>query len=358
MRKIKILAIFSATMLLLAGCGLSYGEPNQKVLNDGGIWKSIDKGGKWTQKVAMPTAAGVQSIGFLNVNQLAADPTDNQVIYATTPDKGTIFTLDGAESWLRPAHPHADMVSVNGLAVDSKDHCNLYAVGGNKIFKSSDCAREWQRVYFDTDATEIFNSVVVDNYNPAKIYVGGRSGRLITSADHGVSWKTLKKFDNEIKQIVINQKDTRIIYVATDSGGVYRTADSGSNWLNLNDAEFLKKEIKSSRSFYRLTEDMSHPDALFVATKGGLLYTPDGGQSWSAISTLNDFSKTKIYALASDPENSNGVYYATDKTFYKSLDGGKSWVSQKLPTTRAASSILVDFKDPKVIYLSTFSLSK
>ena len=51
-------------------------------------------------------------------------------------------------------------------------------------------------------------------------------------------------------------------------------------------------------------------------------------------------------------------YYGTDKTFYRTNDSGKTWTTKSLPSTGAATSLLIDFDNPQTIYLGITKLKK
>ena len=53
-----------------------------------------------------------------------------------------------------------------------------------------------------------------------------------------------------------------------------------------------------------------------------------------------------------------GIYYVTNTTFYRSLDGGINWSSNKLPTSRAGVKLLIDSKNPSIIYLAVRQIKK
>ena len=62
-----------------------------------GIWKSTDHGETFTKLTSTWDTPDAQSI-FVNVNKLAADPTDANLIYAATK-RGLRYTNDGGNTW-------------------------------------------------------------------------------------------------------------------------------------------------------------------------------------------------------------------------------------------------------------------
>ena len=102
----------------------------------------------------------------------------------------------------------------------------------------------------------------------------------------------------------------------------------------------------------------SETDTIFLATAYGLLKSGDKGVTWEQIQVIPPEKKATINALAVNPENSQEIYYVTNTTFYRSVDGGENWSSRKLPTSRAGWKLLIDPKNPSIIYMGVRKLGK
>ena len=64
-----------------------------------------------------------------------------------------------------------------------------------------------------------------------------------------------------------------------------------------------------------------------------------------------------IRTMAVNPLDAKQIYYATNLTFFRSVDGGVTWSNKKLPTSRGASAIVIDYKNPNNIYLGVNVIS-
>lgn len=345
-----IFLLLAGTTLMGQGC-ISFGGGGTKAGIDGGVFKSTDKGENWVQKVAV-AATKPASINNVNVVTMIFDPQDSRTIYLGT-ENGLFYTLDGAESWFQAGALSSGKVSA--VAIDAKDKCNLYAAIGNKVFKTTDCTRTWQNIYVDTRADQVVTALASDSYNPNIIYAGLSGGDLIKSVDGGISWTVIRRFENQVAKILINFYDTRIIYVATLGAGIWKSTDGGTNWVDLNEK---LREYDGSMEFKNLVLDFSKKDSLVLASKYGLLRTLDGGLTWESIQLLTPPGSVDIYSLALNPQNGNEIYYGTSSTLYKSNDGGAKWVTRKLPTTRAATYLLVDPNNGNIVYLGTTKFKK
>jgi photosystem II stability/assembly factor-like uncharacterized protein len=347
----------SFVFLLLAGLALtgagciSFGGTGASG-TDGGVFKSGDKGNSWQQKVAV-AAVKPGSLAGVNVVSLVFDPEDSKTIYLATADNGLFYTTDGGDSWFVAGGLNNGRI--NAVAVDAKNKCNVYASAGNKIFKTTDCTRGWQNIYIDTRADQSVTSIAVDSYTPNIVYAGLSGGDMLKSTDSGASWTVVKRFDNQVAKILVNFYDTRVIYVGTATNGIWKSTDGGASWTDLSDK---LSSFDGARDFKNLIFDFSKHDALILASKYGLLRTSDGGASWQAINLLTPPGGVVIYSLAANPQNGNEIYYGTASTLYISSDGGSKWVTKKLPTSRAATYLLVDPGNGSVIYMGTTKLKQ
>lgn len=340
--------------LVLAGPGcISFGGGGGGASgNDGGIFKSADKAENWQQKVAV-AATKPGSLGGVDVVTIVFDPKDSKTMYLGTAANGLFYTTDAAESWFQV--PTLAVGRVSAIAVDTKDKCNVFVSSGNKIFKTSDCTRTWQNVYVDTRSDQTVSAMAVDTYNPTTLYAGLSGGDMLKSTDAGASWSVIKRFENELRKILVNFYDTRILYVGTDNRGIWKSTDGGANWTDLSEK---LEQFDDALDFKNLILDFSKHDNLIYASRYGLLRTTDGGANWTAIELLTPPGSVDIYSLAANPQNGNEIYYGTTSTLYKTVDGGVRWVTKKLPTTRAATYLLIDPNDGNLVYLGTTRFQK
>src|SRR5688572_19958607 len=344
----KALTVIAASLLFVgAGC-ISFGSSNATNAGaDGGVFKTGNKGDAWVQKTAIPTTTGEKrAISNANVIFMLQDPGDPNALYIGTADNGMFYTYDGGESWMQS--PQLSRGRVPSIAVDSKDKCTVYVAVENKLLKSEDCSRTWTTTYLDSRLDKLSSAVAVDFYNPKIVWVANNAGDLLRSTDAGASWSNVKSFQNPIMKIAMNASDSRHIFIATKASGVWRSDDGGGNWVDMSETY---NEFSGSKEFFDMAVGVSDASTIVLATKYGLIRSTDGGVKWDDIELLTPAGTTLIYSVAIDPKDSNNLYYGTSTTFYRSPNGGVNWVPKKLPSTRTATTLLVDRTNPEILYL-------
>ncbi len=361
----SFLAIFT---LSLSGCSLSFNTQDKAGSDFGGVFVTANKGDVWRQMSLMPTVTGSpDNIGHLDVSNLVVDPSDPAAVYMTTLNDGLYYTYNVTKGW-----HHADTLpraTINDVAVNAKNKCNIFAAIGNKLYKSVDCSRNWSEVYFDNNPSVQVMAVAVDHYDGNSVYIGTSRGEVIKSLDGGATWRTIQRLNDGVRRIAVHPTDSRIVFVASVKNGLYRFNSNeavnldqlseyqnkfdGTNWMDLN-AEL--KEFNMGFNFKSL--EFSSDNNMFLASDKVLLKSTDSGASWAKIKLITPEKETAINALAVNPKNANEIYYVTDTTFYRSVDGGNTWTTKQLPTTRGGNALLVDPENTDVIYLGIKKIKK
>ena len=110
------------------------------------------------------------------------------------------------------------------------------------------------------------------------------------------------------------------------------------------------KQIRNGKDVRRLLLDPTSPNTFLLASRNAISRSTDGGITWTALPIISP-DTVDILAFAINAKKSNEMYYGTATTFYRSIDGGQHWSTDKLPTRRFASAILIDQEKPEVVYL-------
>lgn len=363
-KSFKLIIALTILVFLTSACTISTSSTGNSQSVDSSVFASADRGDTWRSMTAIPAASGsAGSIANVSVNVMTMDPSDNQAIYLGSYETGLYYTYKISEGWnLVKGLPTA---TINDIKVDPKSKCILYAAISNRVYRSTDCSRNWTQVYYDSNATVSVNAIAIDQYNPSNIYVGTSRGEIIKSIDSGNSWRTIQRMDEGVARLIISPLDSRLIFVATSKNNIFsfnsntntNPGDSANleanflveNWTDLNE---ILRDYNLGTSFKDIV--VSPKDGvIFLATEKVILRSNDNAMTWENIKLIQPEKDAVINAIAVDPQNSNNLYYVTNTTFFRSSDGGATWTTKKLPTKRAGRELLIDFKNPNVIYLGT-----
>lgn len=334
----------TALVLLGQGCG---GGSTKTAGPDGGIYRTSDGGDTWRQLQVINIGSKRASIANMGIVTMAVDPQDPKTVYAGTVENGVIFSTDGGESW-QPA-TGLSVGRVNAIAVDIKDKCTVYATLANQIMKTTTCARDWTRIYYDPRTDKSFTTLVSDWYNPQVVYAGTNDGDILRSENAGESWRVVHRVEGiRINQLVMDPRDSRILYGATQGSGIVKTVDGGQTWTS------IRKQLEAfenSRRTNLIVLDPNNANRLFTISKYGILKSDDGGAVWTALKLPTPPGDVDMKAMAVHPKDPKRIVYATNKAVIWSVDGGQTWTSKKLPTARGAAFMVYDKAEMPSLYL-------
>ncbi len=371
----KLKKVFLSLVLLplvLSGCtlGVSPAKNNQVAATfKGGMWRSPDLASNWEQIVNIYSTGGQQlNFNSANITTLAKDPSDKAAIYVGTDLYGIFYSYDYGQAWLNTVPAKG---TINDIAIDPKDKCTIYTAIFNSIYKSIDCSRTWQQIYFENRPNIYITSLNINYAEPNIIYAGNSDGWLMKSKDHGFSWDVINRFGNPIRKIFIqNHLDSKIMYVVTATGGIFRSADGGadpSTWVNLLNEKVAQADVaetdlkpfnqlSGAASLLAINIDYSVPDGLIYANSIGI-FRLTYGDMWKEVPLLPPQRKESVKALVVNPKNTNEIFYGTVGAFYHSIDNGANWNVTKVPNS-GWPSLLMFSDDAKYLYYGSYAATK
>ncbi|MDD2758383.1 MAG: hypothetical protein PHD72_03380 [Patescibacteria group bacterium] len=352
----KIFIVLGAVCLLVftgASC-----ITQQAAVGPMGVFRSADKGEKWTQINALPTSQGVKSISGVRTYRIFDDPSDPNAFYLATRGQGLYYTYNNGDSW--QAVPFMNGKFIYALVVDPKDKCTIYASDGPRVYKTIDCARTWEQVFNETRTGERLVALDIGIFDNKKIIWGAElNGDILISRDEGRGWQVVKRFNLQLQDLAVDRAATTTrVYVATYRSGLYRTDDNGATWVDLREG---MKKFNDSKTFYRILINPAQKNSLFWVSKYGILRSDDAGVTWTDMKLLTPPGAVAIYGFAVNPKNQKEIYYTgtilgeknahINSTFYKSTDGGVTWVTKKLPTNTIPAAIKVHTVNDSVLLM-------
>ncbi|HEY0449158.1 hypothetical protein [Actinophytocola sp.] len=239
-----------------------------------GVWESRDGGRHWSLKKGTTDE-------LHGATDLALDPQDPRVLYASFWGDGLYRSADGGATWasalgdlpkgnyleggtrfsLGLSHPAGDAHPTLYTGFDYFDLSDEYHRA--RLYKSTDDGAHWTATQTGTGTDSILdycgtqcfydNVVKPDPTNPDVIYLAGsygynnspQSGGVYRSTDGGATWKNLGyDLHPDFHAIALQANDTKHIAIGND-GGVWQSPDGGgrtgagqplsaADWENLN----------------------------------------------------------------------------------------------------------------------------
>jgi len=266
-----------------------------------GVFCSSDEGASWVSRN--------RGLNGATVAAMAIAPSNPRIAYALggtfarTDDAGATWSID-----VRPStSPTGD------VAVDPKNPDIVYASAySSGVLRSADGGATWlPAAPIESPVT----SIAIDPESPATLYAA--DGRLWKSTDSGTSWSIAGAgLPNGVDLVVVDASDHDVLYAAAPA--LYRSADAGASWSLVYD-----------RGVSSVASDPAHPGTVYAAEFFGVVKSEDFGATWSLTTPFNTTpyqlacdSRGFVYA--------SGYYSAPQLSgagneLLRSLDGGASW---------------------------------
>lgn len=330
--------------------------------------------------VCVPAVAQWRSVGpdGGGITTLVVDPERSSTLYAGTAS-GVFKSIDGGRTWSSAGLAKQE---VTALAASGGPARALYAatasdsVRSNGVFRSDDGGASWtparagleEPEYPSGDRFLRILSLAVDPRDPSTVWAGTRTvGSLLVSVDRGESWREVKRFEDDVRSIVVDPADSRTIYVGVHcrmdmlnqfcgvvGRGVFCSRDGGASWSQLLD--LIGNGVR------RLVLVPSEPRTLLVVEKQRVLISSDRGESWSALAPIP--SLNELVDLAIDPTDLNRMVVATHGNgLFRSEDAGATWarVEPALACAESAmdgryleaTTLLFDRQNPSRMWVGT-----
>jgi hypothetical protein len=160
----------------------------------------------------------------LAVNELAIDPRDAHIVYASSFHHGLYRSTDGGQSWSQVGGGLPADKSITIVRIDPHDSSTIYA-GRNQagLYRSTDGGQTWRQLAAGLPAEGVITDVAFDPQDPQVLYAAEVFSGVYRSVNGGKSWNTLNEglLARSINALAISN-DGLHLYAASEGSGVYR----------------------------------------------------------------------------------------------------------------------------------------
>ena len=263
---------------------------------ENGIWKSEDTGGNWQQTTlnqgyvqgfdidSSATTTLVAGVGntvqkstdggttwetvYTNqpgntITQVRFDPSDDQVLYATTSGGIILKSLDQGKNW-RIIYQLLGGDYVKRLTILASDTHTLYALTSQSFYRSTDRGATWSDSIgqaLRTVSALPVNDFTYSDKTPNVMYVAVNAG-LFRSTDAGSTWKVVPTVipanTVAINSVALNPFAEKELYFTAGST-FYKSIDTGATWQTL-------KNVSTTRQLQVLVSQPRRPGLFYLGT--------------------------------------------------------------------------------------------
>ena len=310
--------------------------------NDGGIWRSTNRGGLWDNLNT--------NLSLTQFYDVAVHPLDEDIAYGGTQGNGTI-RFDGLAAWDHIATGDGGVVQVDFNTPEIVYHEFQYS-GSGFLRRSDDSGASFNSKTTGIDTSDPGRFIIpyeLDPSNPNRLVLG--TNRVYQSTDRGNSWSAISPVlgAGVVAALDVAASDGNTIYTAYTDGSVFATFDGGANWVqrttnlpgpptsgiysganfgDLTGPELVPEDQPGNVGIADFAIDPSDHQTAYIVRDvfgpGRVWKTVNGGVAWSDISgNLPDLPARSIVI---DPRGEVAVLYvALDRGVYRSADSGTTW---------------------------------
>ena len=311
-------------------------------LTNGEVHTSIDGGQTWSR---------ISTIrGLTTIHRLLQHPETADRIYALT-ESGLFVSTNRGNDWKDVRVVADGTPPCRAMAIDPFK-TNLLYVGlrGHGISRSTDGGGTWHPCTLGIEPALISTAEVYDiailEVQPDIVYAAIGEIGVIKSTDAGTSWSRITEHvtyaGTHVVAIALQRKTTTHLCIGADDGTIYRSTDGGATWS-------VSRRTQERDGILSLDADPREAQMLFAGTGGGLITSPDFGDSWRPLSLVLPHCATH---LVLSPDRRQPAFYAFGQGIglQSSTDQGKTWVQADAGLGGSSVSSLIDHAQGGQVY--------
>jgi hypothetical protein len=291
------------------------------VANDGGVWKSTDRGTTWSNLNV--------SLTLTQFYRIAADPSNASHVLGGTQDNGTQRTL-GTLNWTAA-------FGGDGGEVCFHSQNPSYILGetqNNGVRRSTNGGASWTAATSGLSGTGAWIGPIITHPSASGVFYTARQ-QVFKTTNWAASWFSLPSsgISGTIRELAISRTNPNLIY-ATVGSSIFKSTDEGSTFTN----------VSAGLPTRTITSVYVHPDSQNVAIvtfsgfgAGKIYKTTNGASSWINISGNLPDSPVNDGLIYHPGISTSVLFVAMDIGVFITTNYGTSWteLADGLPNTVA-----------------------
>lgn len=348
-RTFFLFAVIGALPLLGVGCLNITTSP----VKDGGMFRSVDFGESWEQKVFMrQEKKKIITISRVNPLSITFHPKDPYTIFLGTESNGILKTTDGGEIW---SETTIGSGNAKAISIDPEVPTTIYLALGSSILKTVDDMATWETIFVEPRGIGI-TDVQIDLSNVNRVYATTAVGDFLVSEDFGENWNSVRSFADAILELHMDATNPQVFYLRMATTGIQKTTDRGETFASISGP---LAAFPGALAIHELYFTPTRPNTLYIATNYGILRSGDNGATWTPIQTLFPLGSIPITTVRVDPVDEKVMYFPVGTILHKTTDGGATWKTiETLPSSRPVQLMTFHPDDSSILYLSVYSPRK
>jgi len=306
----------------------------------GGVFRSEDSGRTWSL-LGLPDEA-VRALEFA---------TGRPDVLVAGTRSGVFRSRDAGKNWERisPAGD-AELKNVDSIAVDPVDANIIYAGTYHLPWKTMDGGKTWNSIAAGLIDDSDIMSLRVDATRPSRLYLSACSG-IYRSENQGGVWTKLQGVPyaaRRTQQIVQDPLRPDTLYAATTEG-LWVTRDAGENWKRTTPNNWVATAVVI------LSGSADAPGKVVLGTEGqGILASEDAEEDFVEANAgfRHQIVKQLVGDTWNDPRQLLLITEQDGERIWESRDAGKNWAPAELAAEGLAKTPALTPEMLRTIYAS------
>ena len=340
-------------IIWVASLGHLY-SPNE----DRGLYKSIDGGKTWENKLFINSMTG----GI----DLVIHPKNPNIIYSAMWERerkawdfdgsgkgsGIYKSSDGGETWVEisgnsSGFPDSEGTGRIGLDISVSNPNMVYAILDNQDRKP-----KVQKTKSENLSKDDLRTISTDEFlkiSNKKLDIFLKENRFPSEYKSENIKKMVENGSIDPISLVEFLEDSNTLLFETPVIGaeVYRSEDSGKTWKKVNTDELNNLYYSYGYYFGEIRVDPQNSEKVYILGVP-LLKSDDGGKTWNSIDFENMHGDHQ--ALWINPKKSGHLIAGNDGGLNISYDDGKNWSKHNSTSVGQFYDINIDMKEPYNVY--------